>query len=454
MVLIVVQVRRGGRAGGEATPMQMAAADAPEQPENVILPSRRETAKAAKPEGTTALSESAKRNGTAALPLEGRSVQALHFRSPVPPRATLPQQSDAGFIAGQVPSAGIGSQRPLLGSAGTALAVEPEANASSSVISSGAAQPPRAVQGAPARPAVTVQAVPSPPALESSAASTVITGASLDALSDDTASFDAAPTPSNKSAGTLMARSSIQRPLPSGLPVLSSAASGQTMLALDSADTLFYSVDAGLHWKPVRAKWPGRAVHVALAVSPAAAVAVPVAAAKPATAQRQAVQMNAGRAAAPAKLQSKVSGGATLSGQVTDSAGAVVPNALVTIVNGSSSSTVMVKTDNAGRYLATGLAPGAYRISVTLPGFARREQTVTLAESQSARTDVKLQVGAATETVEVTSAAPPIETEDNSSRVAGMLKAKSKSSVPPVFAITTDSGQRWVSADGKSWKRE
>jgi hypothetical protein len=57
------------------------------------------------------------------------------------------------------------------------------------------------------------------------------------------------------------------------------------------------------------------------------------------------------------------------------------------------------------------------------------------------------------ETVTVTSPPPQIETE-NSSLSAEVLESKRKKDAPPVFAITTDAGKRWVSADGRNWKRE
>jgi sucrose-6-phosphate hydrolase SacC (GH32 family) len=58
-------------------------------------------------------------------------------------------------------------------------------------------------------------------------------------------------------------------PLPSRLPVVTSAASGQRLLAADSADALFYSANAGKSWKLVKSIWPGNVTQLAtLAESP------------------------------------------------------------------------------------------------------------------------------------------------------------------------------------------
>jgi hypothetical protein len=50
--------------------------------------------------------------------------------------------------------------------------------------------------------------------------------------------------------------------LPSKLGVLSQAALGRRMIALDTAGSVFASDDAGKHWGPVNMEWTGRAVLV------------------------------------------------------------------------------------------------------------------------------------------------------------------------------------------------
>jgi hypothetical protein len=78
---------------------------------------------------------------------------------------------------------------------------------------------------------------------------------------------------------------------------------------------------------------------------------------------------------------------------------------------------------------------------------------VTLAASQQGKADLKLQVGQMSETVTVTNGPALMETESTAVS-AEVVQSKAKKGAAPVFAITTDAGERWVSADGRSWKRE
>jgi len=195
-------------------------------------------------------------------------------------------------------------------------------------------------------------------------------------------------------------------------------------------------------------------VKVALAVAPVATMLQSAAMSGPAVDQN-AAEPRIGTATATAAVAAPplAEGGATLTGQVTDPTGAAIPGALVMVTNATTAAAVTVTTDATGRYFTGGLTAGVYRIDATARGFVRQELNVALAASQQGRADLKLQIGQASETITVTSASPQIETE-NSSLSAEMAKSKPKRGSPPVFTITTDAGERWVSADGQSWKRE
>ena len=52
------------------------------------------------------------------------------------------------------------------------------------------------------------------------------------------------------------------RPLPSVLPAIITATSGQIMLAVDSTGALFLSRNAGKHWKAIKSVWPGKVVRL------------------------------------------------------------------------------------------------------------------------------------------------------------------------------------------------
>ena len=63
---------------------------------------------------------------------------------------------------------------------------------------------------------------------------------------------------------------------------------------------------------------------------------------------------------------------AGLQGTVTDSSGAVIPDASVTIVDKETNQSQTVKTDGAGTYTFNRLAPAPYTVTVEAPGFAKR----------------------------------------------------------------------------------
>ena len=94
---------------------------------------------------------------------------------------------------------------------------------------------------------------------------------------------------------------------------------------------------------------------------------------------------------------------ASLSGTVTDSSGAVVPNASVQIVNANTGVVGYRGATNAsGVYTAPSLPVGAYRILVESPGFKKAEITgVTLQVDQRARVNVMLATGEVAETITV-----------------------------------------------------
>ncbi|MBW8863002.1 MAG: TonB-dependent receptor, partial [Acidobacteria bacterium] len=92
---------------------------------------------------------------------------------------------------------------------------------------------------------------------------------------------------------------------------------------------------------------------------------------------------------------------ATITGTVTDSGGAVIPGATVTITNLATNVTITQPTTETGSYLLVNLIPGKYQVEVELTGFKRVSQVVTLEVGQRARVDARLEVGTLSETVTV-----------------------------------------------------
>lgn len=104
---------------------------------------------------------------------------------------------------------------------------------------------------------------------------------------------------------------------------------------------------------------------------------------------------------------------ATLSGSVTDSSGAVVRGAKVTLTSPDRGITRTFTTDEAGLYTFTLLPPGTYALQVAAEKFGPYKQTgITLAAGQTAQQHVSLKLGAVTESVEVTADAPLLNTEN------------------------------------------
>ena len=95
---------------------------------------------------------------------------------------------------------------------------------------------------------------------------------------------------------------------------------------------------------------------------------------------------------------------ASVTGLVTDSAGAVVPNASVTLKNKATNVETTATTDSSGYYTFASVPVGVYGVTVELQGFKRVViDEVKLEVGQKARVDAALEAGAVSETVTVTS---------------------------------------------------
>ncbi|MEO8484623.1 MAG: carboxypeptidase regulatory-like domain-containing protein, partial [Acidobacteriota bacterium] len=98
--------------------------------------------------------------------------------------------------------------------------------------------------------------------------------------------------------------------------------------------------------------------------------------------------------------RAQTQGGVT--GKVTDTSGAAVPGATVTVINTATSGKRNTVTNGDGLYTFPGLPPGTYQIKVELQGFKTAEIPAFKVDiQQTVRMDVALQVGAVNETVTV-----------------------------------------------------
>jgi len=109
--------------------------------------------------------------------------------------------------------------------------------------------------------------------------------------------------------------------------------------------------------------------------------------------------------------QSIISGDIT--GTVTDPSGAVLPSAVVTLLNTGTGTTQSAVTNAQGVYRFALLSPGNYSISVTASGFRKARQTnLQVQAGQSVTANFQLILATATQTVEVTEHAPGVQTQD------------------------------------------
>ncbi len=103
---------------------------------------------------------------------------------------------------------------------------------------------------------------------------------------------------------------------------------------------------------------------------------------------------------------------ASITGKVTDPSGAAVPGAKVTATDTERGTKYTGTANSDGFYVLSNLPVGTYDLKIENAGFQTAAQSnIVLQLNQVARIDVGLQVGNVTTTVEVTSAAPMLQTE-------------------------------------------
>jgi outer membrane receptor protein involved in Fe transport len=104
-------------------------------------------------------------------------------------------------------------------------------------------------------------------------------------------------------------------------------------------------------------------------------------------------------------------GAASISGRITDSSGAAIPAATVTVKNTETSATQSTVTDNQGRYTVPDLPIGSYQIEVSKTGFQNSIRSgITLSVGAAPLLDFQLSVGQSSQTVTVSAEASAVET--------------------------------------------
>src|SRR5690242_20497249 len=132
---------------------------------------------------------------------------------------------------------------------------------------------------------------------------------------------------------------------------------------------------------------------------------------------------------------------ATVTGTITDTSGAVVANAPVTLKNVENGQVYTSASSETGNYTVSQLPIGDYDLAVASPGFKTfAHNGFHLAAGQVMREDVLLQIGQAADTVTVTAEASLLKTEN--SELAHNVTLSQLNNLPILGVNTTNSGFR------------
>lgn len=119
----------------------------------------------------------------------------------------------------------------------------------------------------------------------------------------------------------------------------------------------------------------------------------------------------------------------TLRGQVLDPVGAAVANAQVTATNKETGVSTKIATTTAGTYSFPTILPGRYTVTIAVAGFKRYlKNDVPVLADQDNVADAQLELGGATETIEVSAGAVQVQT--SSSSLANEFNSSDVSNLP------------------------
>jgi Carboxypeptidase regulatory-like domain/TonB dependent receptor len=113
-----------------------------------------------------------------------------------------------------------------------------------------------------------------------------------------------------------------------------------------------------------------------------------------------------------ASLNARAQDRGTITGQVIDTAGAVVPAAKVTLNNPSTGQNITVETNTEGTYTFLSLTAGRYHVTAEKEGFRKAQApNVIVQVSTTTRLDIQMELGAVHETVQIASTTPLLQTD-------------------------------------------
>jgi Carboxypeptidase regulatory-like domain len=100
-------------------------------------------------------------------------------------------------------------------------------------------------------------------------------------------------------------------------------------------------------------------------------------------------------------------------GTLEDTSNAAIPKAIVILTNSDTNVSQQATTDDAGVYRFVSLAPGPYVLSTSVTGFATAKISFILTAAETRNVPIKLTIGQAATTVDVSSRAPLLDTSDS-----------------------------------------
>ncbi len=126
--------------------------------------------------------------------------------------------------------------------------------------------------------------------------------------------------------------------------------------------------------------------------------------------------------------------GGTITGTVSDSTGALVPAAKITMTNPQVGAKFDVSTTGTGNYTIPSVPVGTYTLSVEASGFSRYNQTnIQVQQAVTTRVDVILKIGASTDSVDVSAESTLLKTEN--AEQSTTLTGKQINELPINFGI-------------------
>jgi hypothetical protein len=119
----------------------------------------------------------------------------------------------------------------------------------------------------------------------------------------------------------------------------------------------------------------------------------------------------------------------TVTGRITDATSAAVPAASITITNLDTNQKRAAQSSESGDFIIPQLEPGSYTLTAEREGFRREViRRILLETGQDVRLDIRLTVGAVTESVEVEATAPLVNADN--SNIGGVVERRKISELP------------------------